>query len=513
MVPELFKKLKNKISEMITAMDRKKRIIVLGSIVGGIILLTIFIMLLTRTNYEMVASGLDAAEAKAVTEKLESIGIPYKQNADASTVSVPEKDLSKARMELAVAASVDTISWENVIQSDSITMTSQTREQMIIQARTNQLKKSIETISDIEAAAVILQIPKDSNFFINGAVDSKASVVLTMKPGKKLSQSQVSGIVHLVASAAKGLESDHVVILDQSGIQLNRTDPGSMEYELTTQYELMVQQKTKMQQDITTFLEKLYGRGNVEIEIALVLDFDKLVEKQVLFSPPVEGETEGLIRSLTRINENVKQGAAVGVPGTDSNVGEPTSVAEGGDEGSYIKASETLNYELNQVVRDIEKAQGTIKDINIGVLLNTSVLKDNTFTAEHKSELLGIIATSAGTNVDNISIMAREFSDPMAGFDQYTAGDQAGTLFGLPIWAIIITALVTIALVVGVIIIIKLRKSKADKSQLEEIAEELDDMEELEINDDKGSPKYHIEKFVDKNPEAAANLLRAWLNE
>ena len=37
-------------------------------------------------------------------------------------------------------------------------------------------------------------------------------------------------------------------------------------------------------------------------------------------------------------------------------------------------------------------------------------------------------------------------------------------------------------------------------------------LEEIEFND-KSSAREQIEKFVDENPEAVANLLRNWLNE
>ena len=47
-----------------------------------------------------------------------------------------------------------------------------------------------------------------------------------------------------------------------------------------------------------------------------------------------------------------------------------------------------------------------------------------------------------------------------------------------------------------------------------QVAEEERTLDEIEaFQEDKGSPKYHIEKFVDTNPEAASALLRAWLND
>ncbi len=60
-----------------------------------------------------------------------------------------------------------------------------------------------------------------------------------------------------------------------------------------------------------------------------------------------------------------------------------------------------------------------------------------------------------------------------------------------------------------------------NKRKTEKVAEEEElaiiEQEELEAisteMEDKSSPKYQIEKFLESNPEAVASLLRSWLNE
>ncbi len=259
--------------------------------------------------------------------------------------------------------------------------------------------------------------------------------------------------------------------------------------------------------------------GNVEVKPSISLDFDQQTETQKMFSPPIEGETTGLERSVSRITENVVgSDAASGVAGTDSNTGGVTTNVEEDSGGSnYEKASETLNYELNEIYREIVKAQGDVISMSIGVLINTNALVDGNLTDEHRQELLNLIAKSAGTDATNITIMTQQFPDPMEFYDVYTAQETAGMLFGIPIWAIVVVVLVTLVVVVVVVIVLRTRKQKREKAEQERVAQEAKIHDELaEIGteeEDKGSPKYHIEKFVDSNPEAAAALLRAWLNE
>ena len=140
---------------------------------------------------------------------------------------------------------------------------------------------------------------------------------------------------------------------------------------------------------------------------------------------------------------------------------------------------------------------------------------DGQLTDEHKAELTNLIAMSAGTDPANIQIMVQEFPDPMEYYNVYTGQGTEGTLFGIPIFVIVIVVLVTIVAVIVVMLIVSRNRKKREEAEalaLKE-AEEVKTLDEIEFQEDKGSPKYHIEKFVDTNPEAAAALLRAWLND
>jgi len=58
-------------------------------------------------------------------------------------------------------------------------------------------------------------------------------------------------------------------------------------------------------------------------------------------------------------------------------------------------------------------------------------------------------------------------------------------------------------------------KAKVRETELEQKVEEQQEaLDEIHTqDDDASSPKYQINKFIDKNPEAVAQLLRAWINE
>jgi len=515
---DFFKRIRDWVVQFYKNLDRNRKIMTIVGLIVVVLALTFGILKLTETKYVAIAQGLTPAEALNVTTKLDDLGITWIDEQNTSVILVASSDVSRARMELAGDLSSSNFSWLDVFDSESITMTSQTREQMYIVATASLIEESIKTIDGVEDVKVILQIPKDSNYFIKDEIKSKASVVLVLKNGYSLDEARVNGIVNLVVSSVKDLTADNVAILDSTGIQLNDKE-SSGTFTANSQYDLQVKIENQLKNDLTDFLEKIYGVGNVEVKPYISLDFNQQTETQTLFSPPVEGSDTGLTRSVSRITEDVVNStAASGIPGTDTNSGDITTTVESTTDGSsYNKASETLNYELNEIYREIVKSQGDVTDLSIGVLINSNALVDAEISEEHYAELLSLISKSAGTGESNISIVAQAFPDPMDYYDVYTADDTAGTLFGMPLWIIVVIVVIVVVGLVAVIIVSRRNKSRKEAeslAELEKIEKHKESLEELGMEEeDKGSPKYHIEKFVDTNPEAAAALLRAWLNE
>lgn len=520
---DVLNRIKDKITEFYKGLSKNKRMMLIGGIVLGITLLTVGLLMVTRPEYVPIAQGLTAVEAQTVTSKLDEMGIAWEDSVNSSVISVKKEDASRARMQIASDMAGANFTWTDVFNSESITMTSETREQMNIQATKSDIESSIMTLDAVENAKVILMIPKDSSYFIKDEIKSKASVVLTLKNNQKLSEEQVRSVVNLVASSVKDLTPENIAILDTSGIQLNNTTENSPNFSANSQYELQFKVQGQLQKELTSFLEKIYGVGNVEVQPKITLDFDQETETQQIFSPPIEGELNGLARSMTTIKENVVNGQpGLGAPGTDSNSGEATNFVEGDSSGSaYEKASETLNYELNEIKRELVKSQGDVQSMTIGILVNSKVLKDETMTEADRAQLVEVVAQSAGTQKENITVMVSSFADPMEMYNVYDTTAATNTLFGIPIFAIVIVVLVTLGVIVALVILGKRKKEKerlAEEQRLMEaeakIARDKAELDAIETaEEDKGSPKYHIEVFVDKNPEAAATLLRAWLNE
>lgn len=128
---------------------------------------------------------------------------------------------------------------------------------------------------------------------------------------------------------------------------------------------------------------------------------------------------------------------------------------------------------------------------------------------EVSEEIYNLVSNATGIDVDDISIIAYE--EPVF----YDAE-------GLNIELVDVIQIVVFVLIIGLLAFVVLR-SMAKPAGSEEVEEEIsvesmlqstpeDNLENIEVGS-KSETMRVIEKFVEDNSEAAANLLRNWLNE
>jgi len=472
--------------------------------------------MLTRPTYVPLAQNVTLDEAAAITAQLDELSIPWKEENDTSVITVPKEHLSNAKMSLTVEGvlSKQDFTWTQAFATNSFTMTTDDKNKMFLLAQATELANAIKTLDNIDDAVVNLYIPNDSTFLVNDMMESKASVILKMRQGKVLSEAEVNGIVMILANSVKGLEKDFITIVDSSGKELTKEAGDSWEIDVNNQLEMQISVEERLNTKLTEFLTTMYGRNNVKVMSNVDLNFDTNETVSKVFSPPIEGEVNGMVRSMTEITEKVASEGAQGAPGTDSN-GQATNYAEVNDGSSdYTKASRTVNYEMNEIVSQLTKAKGAVNTITVAVILNQDVLQDQTLTEEHKNSLKQLISASAGLDTRIVEITALTFPDDSATYDVFSNTTAAGFM-GVPIWVLILVGGLVLAGLIGFMIMRRRNAQvEAERIEQERLEQEAKELEEIQSGyEDKSSPKYQIEKFIDTNPESVALLLKSWLHE
>ncbi len=518
---EFIEKFRRQVMDFVAGLSTRMKILIAAGGAVLVITLAVLVFTLTRVEYVPLAQNVSLEQASNITTKLNELGIKWKDEKDTSQILVEKKQLSKARMSLAVEGlmSEKDFNWTDVFASNSLTMTSEEKNKMYLVAQASTLSSSLESLNGIENAIVNLYIPNDSNYLITDGVESKASVILKLEDGTKLTEKQVNGIVMVLVNSVKGLVPERVSIVDDNGNELNKSGQDTEDFAMETQFDMKTAVEDRLNTRLHEILATLYGKNNVKVMTSVKLDFDAITTISKAFSAPVEGETNGMLRSVTELTEDVINGStASGAPGTDTNT-ETTNYNEAvqNTTNSIKNASKTLNYELNEINTQVTKAKGQIADVTVGIIINTDSLVDNILTEQHKTELTALVNSSVGLETKNVSVTAMKFADPNADMAVVSNLDTVGT--GLPVWVFAVIAGL-VALAAAGLFIIRTNRKKAAQAAADEaaraaaFAQEQKELEEIQLElEDKSSPKYQIEKFIDTNPEAVAQLLRTWLNE
>ncbi|MCX5750694.1 MAG: flagellar basal-body MS-ring/collar protein FliF [Candidatus Saganbacteria bacterium] len=168
-------------------------------------------------GYTVIYSNLDLKDAANVVTRLKELKIPYELKDEGTAVSVPKPRSAEARLGLAQKNLPlgGAVGWE-IFDESKLGATDFDRRIQLIRAISGELARTIRQIDAIEDCRVQIVIPETRLFEVEKAPVT-ASVMLTLKAGKKISNEQVNGIVHLVASSVENLRAENVTIIDDNG--------------------------------------------------------------------------------------------------------------------------------------------------------------------------------------------------------------------------------------------------------------------------------------------------------
>ena len=519
---DFFNNIKDKTGKLSEKYSKRQKIMLGGLAVGLVVITTAMIIYFTRPNYVTLYREIDLKTASEVTSQLDELNIPYRLNQD-NSISVPDTYINKAKVDLAGAGLPEaTFDYNDLINRNSMFMSDDEKNQARNYALQNEIANVIQSIPGVKKAFVNLSIPKTQEFILQeNKMDAKASVFLNLDDKVSLDQTSIQGITMLVANSVEGLKPENVTVHGPNGQVLNE-DSTDTNNTLVSQTNLELQNKVKLdvEKSLNNFLAPIYGYGNVSVMASVKLNFDTDNTQSKSFAPPIEGETDGLVRSLQENIEKVENSQeAVGNPGVDANAEEEVvdyaTLDPNALNSNYDKNERIVNYELNEIVKTVEKAKGQIENLTVAVVLNKDSLEGGELTEEQKTEIASLINAATGLETKSVEIYAQSFNQDIQNALSDTTSQE-----GIPIWMWIafgVIALIPI-LAIGIYMIMKRRKEKKKEAEkLLEIPQESAiskaAVEQIELEIKESGRKKSIESLIDTNPEIVTQLLKTWLDE
>lgn len=481
-------------------------------IVGGVISLIVFFSIIifalfSSSDYHLLYTNLDLNDAAAVVDVLRENGISYKLNDNGSSILVPADLVYETRLTLASQGLPQggVVGFET-FETTRLGETEADRQLRYRIALEGELIRTIRGIQEVEDARVHLVIPTRS-IFINESQPSKASVLLTLKPGVVLSNQQVRGITHLLATSVERLSPENITIVDNRGNVLSDfMNTADLDGNIVSQrFELETAFEKQLAADVTAMLERIYGYGKVVTLVNVELNFDTIEQYNELFTAP-QRDT-GLVRSQQSYSEVYldSTAAAQGVAGAQSNI--PGYVElESQDSPAFSKQESIINYELNRTEIHRSTPPGSIKNLSVSVWINgelpqveienieTSVINSLGMKLE-RGDLISVNSVPFETDFRLIS--ADEFIKDTLSYK----------------W-IYLTLIVLSALLLITIVIRRVLKRKYQP----QVAASVDYIDE-HAEDKRLSPEEkakldtitRLRQYVNEKPKEFAQMLRSWL--
>ena len=262
-------------------------------------------------------------------------------------------------------------------------------------AREQQIASTIEEMTAVARAKVLLALPKE-NVFARREKKASATVVVTTRRGSMISSGEVNSIVDIVASAVQGLEPDRVTVTNSNGRLLNSGSQGAESARSRKEYELEKKRESAYIEKIDSILIPVLGLGNYTAQADVTMDFTSVEQTQRSYNPDLPA-----IRSEMTVEENSIGGVIAGIPGAltnqpplDSNIPERASSSRSQQTPGRNHKEETRNYELDTTVSYTKQQVGMIRRLSVSVALDyvSSTAADGTVSTAPRaqSELLDI---------------------------------------------------------------------------------------------------------------------------
>jgi flagellar M-ring protein FliF len=365
--------------------------------------------------------GMQDGDKAAVAQALDSSGIKYSVDRNTGDIAVTDADFYRARMLLAQQSLPKSApSGNDVMSSIPMGASRAVEGERLRAAQESDLARTIEQIDAVAQARVHLAVEQPSVFLREGN-KSSASVMLRLYSGRRLSDTQVSAIVHLVASSVAGLSPDDVSLVDQSGRLLSNTGGDASSRATNAQIQLQTKIEQQLSDSINALLTPLVGGENFTAQVHADLNFAEVQSTRESF--PKDTAVVQKEEGAWTADQAGGAGGPGGVPGTLSNQAPPAAqvaaapggavvptipgapqgqTAQGGANG---KTSENYNreYQLDRQVSVTKEPVGTIKRLSVAVAIKQGGAK---LKASDQAQIEALIKGAVGFDQQRGDVVA-----------------------------------------------------------------------------------------------------------
>ncbi|MBO4901635.1 MAG: flagellar M-ring protein FliF [Lachnospiraceae bacterium] len=531
---ERLRQIPQKILDWWNKFTSKQKTIIISVAAGVILALAILVTVLTRPQYETLITCESTKVASEITALLDGESIGYQITDDGLIISVKKEDMAKATLLLgANNYPADSYSLETALAGGfSTTESDKQKTYKLYQER--HLEEIMKEQAAVNAAYVTLSIPENDGTLLAKEEETYASVMLDLN--EELGVGVAENFAKNIATAVGNKTTANITIIDSNGNLLysgaEEDEASSNVVNTSNQIALKAEAERRVKQEVTAVLLGSNLYEDVKVAPNLIMDFSAIKQTEHTYTQADENGTNVLSHEDTYSAQGT--GGTGGIPGTDTNTEENTYVIEDGTNSNYNVEEESRDYLPAEKITDTVIPPGAIsydassiaitashyviykeeelkkQGLLDGITFDEFMLQNSEMIPkEVPPEMVTLVANATGIPEAKISIIA---------YDVPIFQEKAGAAMDAADIAQIALIVLILALL-AFVVISSLRRERKEVAAEEELSVEslLQTTQEAEIEDidleAKSEVRLMVEKFVDENPDAAAALLRNWLNE
>jgi flagellar M-ring protein FliF len=392
--------------------------------------IAVFILIWANEPDYRPLARMETQELIETLDYLDGAQIDYRLEGNTVYVSSEQYQVIKLGMTRQGITQGNTAGVDIIMQDMGFGVSQRVEKVRLKHAREQQIARTIEEMTAVSRAKVLLALPKE-NVFARREKKASATVVVTTRRGSMISSGEVNSIVDIVASAVQGLEPDRVTVTNSNGRLLNSGSQGAESARSRKEYDLEKKRESAYIEKIDSILIPVLGLGNYTAQADVSMDFTSVEQTQRSYNPDLPA-----IRSEMTTEENSVGGFIAGIPGAltnqppaDANIPERANGSSTQQSPGRSHKEETRNYELDTTVSYTKQQVGMIRRLSVSVALDyvTTTAADGTesIAPRAQAELLDIRRLLQGgigfdvTRGDSLEVVSIPFNRE----DEYTVID------------------------------------------------------------------------------------------
>ena len=532
-IPEKFKVFWDKYTS-------KQKTIVIAIICVVLIAIGVVAWLASRPTWSKFQVFDSVDDANTMTKALDDQSITWKASSDGKTIYVHQDDMTNALYAMSDNGLTDKgYTWDAAFDN-SMSTTESEKDQKRVLALQSEIRQSLIQYKFIDDANVFINVP-ESTYTVLSSDDAEtaktsitASIELNDKNKDLLDDKTAETLAYWLANTV-GTDVKNVIINDTDGkcIYNGNTSDGLGGVLTGGSTEYCNKLRNTIADNVTTLLIRCgYDDAQVGTD-GIQFDMNKIETLTKEYSVD-DGREYGYPTNLYTYSSKVASGNG-GTPGTDSNDSDTDYVNNSSSGTSNtVDVQKLIDLLTNEKVQNIKQETPAIKlaDSSLGIVVRKyTVYKEDDLKADGtldkttwdqfisqnnkistttvSTDEINLISAATGVSANKITVLA--YNVP-----QFVSSTKSSN--GISNYLMIILTVLIIALLIFVILrgasplAAEDEEPELSVEQLLATTKENQSLDDIEFSD-KSETRKMIEKFVDENPEAVAQLLRNWLND